>query len=172
MRAAPGADDDVTAWLIKHGYDGADIVAALRENLVETFGDLAFLAPSEHQMEKLGLAPGAIAEFWPLVAAMLDDEPQSEALAAAELESSSDDEDDPAAFVNKVAEAEEMDSLKRFSVSVSPGHRQVRPFRRTDSAKPLFHLPMKIAFMPDSIFFFAIALNVSTDSYTGPRDSF
>ena len=45
MRAAPGADDDVTAWLIKHGYSGADIVAALRENLVETFVDLAFLAP-------------------------------------------------------------------------------------------------------------------------------
>ena len=60
MRAAPGADDDVTAWLIKHGYDGADIVAALRENLVETFGDLAFLAPSEHDMERLGLAPGEV----------------------------------------------------------------------------------------------------------------
>lgn len=54
---------DAADWLAERGQGSAEHI--LRENMIETVADLAFLISSQSDMDKLGFAPVAQMDLWP-----------------------------------------------------------------------------------------------------------
>ena len=76
-------ETDAAAWMGARGHAGAEPV--LRENLVETLGDLAFLAPrGEDDLQALGFAPPVAADLSPILR-QLEPEPEPEPPATSPL---------------------------------------------------------------------------------------
>eukprot|EP01043_Picozoa_sp_COSAG02_P063312 COSAG02_NODE_8938_length_2393_cov_1.926765_1_plen_644_part_01 len=71
-------DADACSWLEGHGVFDPALEGTLRENLVETVGDLAFLAGTESALGRLGIEAMTAVDVWdhlkPIVEALGEDE--------------------------------------------------------------------------------------------------
>ena len=68
-------ETDAAAWMGARGHAEAELI--LRENLVETLGDLAFLAAGAEDLQALGFAPSVAADLSPILR-QLETEPEPE----------------------------------------------------------------------------------------------
>eukprot|EP01045_Picozoa_sp_COSAG04_P000250 COSAG04_NODE_5_length_50521_cov_24.772639_27_plen_561_part_00 len=68
-------ETDAAAWMGARGHAEAELI--LREHLVETLGDLAFLAAGAEDLQALGFAPSVAADLSPILR-QLEPEPEPE----------------------------------------------------------------------------------------------